>query len=142
MKPLLAPVVALGVALLLPLLAAAQIRFEEIAEAAGLSFQLRNGASGRYIQVELMPGGVAAFDFDNDGCTDLFFTNGAELPSLRKTDHEFHNRLYRNNCDLRFTDVTASAGLTGEGYSMGVAAGDYDNDGFVDLYVAGVNRNI
>ncbi|MGH9631630.1 MAG: CRTAC1 family protein, partial [Bryobacteraceae bacterium] len=128
--------------LLLPLPVAAQIRFEEIGEAAGLSFQLRNGASGRYSQVELMPGGVAAFDFDNDGCTDLFFTNGAELPSLRKASRQFHNRLYRNNCDLHFTDVTASAGLTGEGYSMGVAAGDYDNDGFVDLYVAGVNRNI
>ncbi len=88
-----------------------------------------------------MTGGVAALDFDNDGCIDLFFVNGAALPSLRKIGPEFHNRLYRNNCDLTFTDVTEKAGIAGEGYSMGVATADYDNDGFPDIYVAGVNRN-
>jgi hypothetical protein len=119
----------------------AQIRFEEIGKRAGLDFTLRNAAGGRFRQVELMTGGVAALDFDNDGCMDLFFVNGAALPSLRKTGPEFHNRLYRNNCNLTFTDVTAKAGVAGEGYSMGVAAADFDHDGLADIYVAGVNRN-
>ena len=86
--------------------ACAQIRFEEIAQKAGLRFQLHNGATGRFHQVELMVAGVAAFDYNNDGCTDIFFVNGAALPSLRKTGPEFHNRLFRNNCDVTFTDVT------------------------------------
>ncbi len=122
--------------------AAAQIRFEDIAPKAGLKFQLRNGAEGRYRQPELMVAGVAAFDFNNDGCTDVYFANGAALPSLRKTTPEFHNRLFRNNCDLTFNDVTERAGVDGEGYAMAVAAADYDNDGFTDIFVCGVNRNI
>ena len=88
-----------------------------------------------------MGGGVAAFDYNNDGCMDVFFTNGADIPSMRKTGQVFQNRLFRNNCDLTFTDVTAEAGLSGEGYCMGVAAGDFDNDGFTDLFVTGVSRN-
>ena len=59
----------------------------------------------------------------------------------RKTSPEFSNRLFRNNCDLTFTDVTAEAGLAGEGYSMAAAVGDFDNDGFTDLFVAGVKGN-
>jgi len=86
-------------------------------------------------------GGVAVLDYNNDGLLDIFFTNGAEIPSLEKTDPSYYNRLFRNNGDGTFTDVTESAGLKGIGYSMGVAAADYDNDGFVDLYVAGVNAN-
>ena len=88
-----------------------------------------------------MTGGVALFDYDNDGRLDIFFTNGAAIPSLEKTDSSFSNRLFHNNGDGTFTDVTEKAGLAGIGYSMGVAAGDYDNDGFVDLYVTGVNHN-
>jgi hypothetical protein len=122
--------------------AAAQIRFEEIAGKAHLDFQLKNAASGQFHQVELMAGGVAAFDFNNDGCMDVFFTNGATIPELRKAGPEFFNRLYRNNCDGTFTDVTAKAGVGGEGYSMAVATADFDNDGFCDIFVAGVNRNI
>ncbi len=124
-----------------PLAVGAQIRFEDVTAKSGIGFQLRNGAAGKLHQVELMPGGVAAFDFDNDGCADLFFTNGASLPTLRKADATFHNRLYRGNCDFTFTGVTAKSGLAGEGYSMAVAAADYDNDGFADLFVAGVHRN-
>ena len=121
----------------------AQIRFEEIARTAGLRFELRNAsAAGRFHQIELMVAGVAALDFDNDGCTDIFFANGAAIPSLQKTGPEFHNRLFRNNCDMTFTDVTARTGVAGEGYSMAVAAADFDNDGLTDLFVAGVNRNI
>ena len=122
-------------------IAGAQIRFEEIARKAGVTFELRNSASGQFHQIELMVGGVAAFDFNNDGCTDIYFTNGAAIPSLRKTGPEFHNRLYRNNCDLTFTDVTAAAGVAGEGYAMGVATADFDNDGLADIFVAGVNGN-
>ncbi len=88
-----------------------------------------------------MLGGVAVFDYNNDGLLDIFFTNGAAIPSLEKTDPSYWNRLYRNNGDGTFTDVTEQAGVKGVGYSMGVAAGDYDNDGFVDLYITGVNRN-
>ena len=129
-------VCAIGIVLWVALPAAvAQIRFEEIAGKAGLNFRLNNSAAGRFHQVEIMVGGVAAFDFDNDGCTDLFFTNGATIPELRKSGPEFYNRLYRNNCDGTFTDVTARAGVAGEGYSMAVATGDFDNDGLPDIFV-------
>ena len=133
-----ATIIALGATLFQ---ASAQIRFEEVAQKAGLQFRLNNAASGQFRQIELMLGGVAAFDFDDDGCTDLFFTNGAAIPSLRKTGPEFFNRLYKNHCDGTFTDVTAKSGLAGEGYSMAAATGDYDNDGLPDLFVAGVNGN-
>jgi len=88
-----------------------------------------------------MAGGVALFDYDNDGLLDVFFTNGAAIPSLQKTGPAYWNRLYHNNGDGSFTDVTGKAGLQGAGYTMGAATGDYDNDGFVDLYVTGVNSN-
>lgn len=116
-------------------------QFEDIAPRGGLNFVLHNGATGRFYQPEIMLGGVAAIDYNNDGCVDIFFTNGAELPSLRKTGPEFFNRLYRNNCDRTFTDVTEKAGLSGTGYNMGVAAADYDNDGFTDLFVTGIDGN-
>src|ERR1035438_1199223 len=67
------------------------IRFEEIARKAGLNFELRNGAKGRFNQVELMLGGVAVLDYNNDGCMDIFFTNGADIPSLRKTGPEYRS---------------------------------------------------
>src|SRR5258705_6704218 len=106
------------------IIAGAQIQFEEIARKAGVTFELRNSASGQFHQIELMVGGVAAFDFNNDGCTDIYFTNGAAIPSLRKTGPEFHNRLYRNNCDLTFTDVTVAAGGGRAGYALGGGTGD------------------
>ena len=120
----------------------AQIRFEDIAQKAGVKFELHNDARGQFRQPELMVGGVGVLDYNNDGCMDIFFTNGADLPSLKKTGPEYSNRLFRNNCDGTFTDVTEKVGVAGEGYSMGVAVGDYDNDGFPDIFVAGVNRNI
>ena len=69
-----------------------------------------------------MMGGVAVFDYDNDGLLDIFFTNGAAIPSLEKSDASYFNRLYRNNGDGTFSDVTEKAGLQGVGYSMGAAA--------------------
>ncbi|MSV27349.1 MAG: CRTAC1 family protein, partial [Bryobacterales bacterium] len=89
-----------------------------------------------------MGGGVAVFDYNNDGRPDIYFVNGARQPGLEKSGASFHNALYRNNGDGTFVNVTARAGLEGTGYSQGVAAGDYDNDGFEDLFVAGVNRNV
>lgn len=118
-----------------------RIQFEEISRQAGLRFTLRTGATGRFYQPEIMTGGVAAFDFDGDGCTDIFFVNGAELPAARKTGPEYHNRLFRNDCRGAFTDVTASSGLEGTGYGMGVATADYDNDGRPDVFVAGLHGN-
>jgi len=91
--------------------------------------------------VESVPGGVAVFDYNGDGRPDVFFTNGAATPSLEKTSAAFANRLYRNDGSMRFTDVTDNAGVGGIGYAMGAAAADYDNDGRVDLFVAGVRKN-
>jgi len=118
-----------------------RIRFEDLAKRAGVHFELKNSISPQRYSIETMLGGVAVFDYNNDGLLDIFFTNGAEIPLLEKTDARYWNRLYRNNGDGTFTDVTEKAGVKGVGYSMGVAAGDYDNDGWVDLYVSGVNRN-
>ncbi len=118
------------------------ILFRNSAGQAGLSFVLKNSASARKYQVETMPGGVAVLDYDNDGWLDIYFVNGAELPSMKKSSSQYWNRLFRNNRDGSFTDVTAEAGVAGEGYSIGVAVSDYDNDGDQDIFVAGVNRNI
>jgi hypothetical protein len=117
------------------------IRFEDIGKTSHIKFVLRNSVSPQHYTFETMAGGVALFDYNNDGLLDIFFTNGAAIPSLEKSDASYANRLFRNNGDGTFSDVTKSAGLKGIGYSMGVAAGDYDNDGFVDLYVTGVNKN-
>ena len=117
------------------------IVFENTIDASKIHFILKNSVSPQRYSIETMTGGVALFDYNNDGLLDIFFTNGAEIPSLKKSNPSYYNRLFRNNGDGTFTDVTEKAGLAGVGYSMGVAAGDYDNDGFVDLYVAGFNRN-
>ncbi|MDX2152155.1 MAG: CRTAC1 family protein [Bryobacteraceae bacterium] len=109
--------------------------------ASTLDMVVRNGAAGNKHQIETMIAGVAVLDYDNDGWPDIFVANGAEIPSLRKSAPSFHNRLFRNNREGAFTDVTDRAGLAGAGYSMGAAAADFDNDGFVDLFVTGVRAN-
>jgi len=118
-----------------------RISFDDLIERSGVKFQLNNSVSPQRYSIETMLGGVAVFDYNNDGLLDIFFTNGAEIPSLNKSDPKFWNRLYRNNGDGTFTDVTVQVGVKGIGYSMGVAAGDFDNDGYVDLYVTGVDHN-
>ncbi len=117
------------------------IRFEDIAERAGVHFVVENSPTPEKHQPETMPAGVALFDYDGDGLLDIYLVNGAEMPSLVKTGPKYYNRLFHNNGNGTFTDVTEHAGVAGAGYGMGAAVGDYDNDGRPDLYVANVNRN-
>ncbi|MBV9679894.1 MAG: CRTAC1 family protein [Acidobacteriaceae bacterium] len=119
-----------------------KLEFANVAEKAGLSFVLENSPTARKFMIETMPGGIAVFDYNGDGRPDIYFTNGAEVPSLGKNAPKFWNRLYRNDGNLHFTDVTEQAGVAGKDYAMGVAAADYDNDGHPDLFVAGVDHNL
>jgi len=119
----------------------AAVRFRNVASIAGLNFTHNYSAAGGKYFVESAPGGLAVFDYNGDGRPDIFFTNGAETPSLQKTSAAYSNRLYRNDGNMRFTDVTEAAGVRGVAYSMGAAAADYDNDGHVDLFVAGAKQN-
>ena len=119
----------------------AGVHFSNVAEAAGLRFVHKSSPeAGKYF-VESAPGGVAVFDYNGDGRPDIFFTNAAETPSLEKTSAGYANRLFRNDGNMRFSDVTEAAGVQGLGYAMGAAAADYDNDGHVDLFVAGARQN-
>jgi len=117
------------------------IVFDEIAKQAGVNFVLDNSASPNKNQPESVVGGVALLDYDGDGFLDIYFVNGAAIPSLEKEGPRFKNRLYHNNHDGTFTDVTEKAGVGGDGYDIGVAVGDYDNDGRTDIYTVGVTRN-
>src|SRR5215469_17904378 len=117
------------------------IVFEENAERAGIRFVADNSPTPNKNLPETMLAGVALFDYDNDGYLDVYFVNGASIPSLEKDSPKYWNRLYHNNRDGTFTDVTAKAGVKGEGYGIGVAVGDFDNDGWPDIFVANVTRN-
>jgi hypothetical protein len=121
--------------------APAGVRLRNVADAAGVHFVHQHSPTPDKHYVEAVPGGLAVFDYNRDGRPDIFFTNGAPTPSLEKTTALYANRLYRNDGGMRFTDVTDAAGVAGTGYAMGAAAADYDNDGHVDLFVAGVRQN-
>ena len=123
----------------------------DVTESAGIDFKHENSPTSSKYLLETMGGGVALFDYDNDGRLDVFFTNGAKLedpmtPASRpdRSDRRFWSRLYHQKADRTFEDVTERAGLTGMPqnlYGMGVAVGDYDDDGFEDLYVTGYGGN-
>ena len=125
------------------------IEFEDVTAKSGIRFQHQASRTTRKYLPESMGAGVAIFDYDNDGWQDLFFVNGAKLQdpmprgsSPDKSDPRYWNRLYHNNRDGTFTDITEKAGLPGRFYGMGVATGDYDNDGNVDLLVTNLGGNI
>ncbi len=117
--------------------------FTNIAPRSTFVYKTNNDYTGRKYFPQPMSGGVAIFDYDNDGLMDIYLTNGAKLPELQKTDSAYYNTLLRNKGDGTFEDVTTKAGLAGKetGYAFGVAAGDYDNDGQEDLFVASAGRN-
>ena len=117
------------------------IVFEPV-KGSGIDFVTNSGRTAHRHQPETMVAGVALFDFDNDGRLDVFLTNGAKMPSLDKSEPAYWNRLYRNLGGWKFEDVTERAGVKGHGYDNGAATGDYDNDGFVDLFVAGLRENV
>jgi hypothetical protein len=106
-----------------------------------IPFHLENDETPGKNAPEAMGGGVAVFDYNGDGRPDIFFTNGANIATLKKDSPKYRNRLFRNDGDGKYTDVTDAAGLAGTGYDIGVAVGDYDNDGHPDIFVAGVYKN-
>jgi hypothetical protein len=106
-----------------------------------LNYVTANGNTENKNQPQTMVAGVALFDFDGDGYLDIYLVGGAAIPSLAKETPAYWNRLFHNNHDRTFTDVTERAGLSGAGYGSGVAVGDYDNDGWPDLFVANVTGN-
>ena len=129
-----------------------EVRFTDVTKNVGIDFQHQHSATSSKYLIETMGGGVAVLDYDNDGRLDVFFTNGARIDDPMpagtrpdKSDRKFWNRLYRQKADGAFEDVTEEAGLTGmpqNHYGMGVATGDYDNDGSEDLYVTNYGSNI
>jgi enediyne biosynthesis protein E4 len=123
-------------------------RFSDRGPALGVTFQYRSSHTSKKYLIETMGAGVALLDYDNDGKLDIFLVNGAPIPDPapkgsvpRKTGPEYWDRLYHQRGDGTFEDVTARAGLQGAGYGMGVAAGDYDNDGYQDLFVTAYGGN-
>jgi hypothetical protein len=130
---------------------AAAVPMFKVEPLRGVNFLLQNSPTPRKFLIETMPGGAALFDYNNDGLLDIFLVNGGKITeALRvpenfgRSDPKYWNRLYRQNRDGSFTDVTQAAGLGNAGngnYGMGVAVGDYDNDGFPDLYVTNYGKN-
>ncbi len=106
-----------------------------------IAFELDSCETPERHAPETMAGGVAIFDYNNDGKLDIFFANGADIKTLRKSSAKYSNRLFENDGKGHFTDVTEKAGLAGSGYDVGVAVADYDNDGYEDIFVGGVYRN-
>ncbi len=124
-------------------LAAAPIHYVDVWARSNLAYVSNNNFTGRKYFPQPMCGGVAILDFDNDGLADIFLTNGATLPQMKKTDPAFRNTLLRNKGEGSFEDATRRGGVSGEnlGFSFGAAAGDFDNDGWTDLFVANAGAN-
>ena len=142
----------LNASLIVLCLLTATVAVFEVDSPKGLDFVQQNSPTSRKYLIETMGGGVALFDYNNDGLLDIFVVNGGKLAepmpqpeNFNRSNPRYWNRLYRQNRDGTFTDVTEQAGLAraGEGnYGMGVAAADFDNDGYTDLYVTSYGHNI
>jgi hypothetical protein len=118
------------------------VKFTDVTAAAGLAFVHNNGAYGDKLLPETMGSGVAFFDFDNDGDQDLLFVNSTYWPWKIPADKKPTTAaLYRNNGKGQFSDITAGSGLDVSFYGTGVAVGDYDNDGLVDVFISAVGEN-
>jgi len=117
--------------------------FVDAAPRSKISYISNNSPGSHKYFPQPMCGGVALFDYNNDGRMDIFFTNGAQLPEMKKTNPSYYNCLLKQRADGTFEDVTAAAGLTGENldFNFGVAVGDYDNDGYEDLFICSAGRN-
>ena len=117
------------------------IKFVDVTRESGITFRHTDGSGGRRYIVESVSAGLALFDFDGDGDIDIYFLNGAPLRGTA-ADAAATNRLYRNDGNWRFTDVTAQAKVGDRGFGLGVVAGDYDNDGDLDLYINNYGPNV
>jgi enediyne biosynthesis protein E4 len=126
-----------------PVQAVRRPHFTDVAGRSKIAYISNNSPGEHKYFPQPMCGGVALFDFDNDGLLDIFFTNGAQLPELKKTNPSYYNCLLKQRADGTFEDVTAKAGLTGKDldFNFGVAVGDYDNDGYEDLFICSAGRN-
>ena len=118
------------------------IQLKDVTRQTGINFVHTDGSSGRRYIVESVASGLATFDFDGDGKIDILFLNGAPLPGSPITTPPPRNALYRNEGGLKFTDVTLAAGLADGSYHLGVCIGDYDNDGYPDIYLNNFGPNI
>lgn len=116
------------------------IRFVDVSDSSGLSFRHQDGGKGERFLPEHIGTGIASFDADSDGLLDIYFLNGATLPDL-KPSLELTDRFFRNRDGHVFDDFTVAAGLNELSYSLGVTAGDYNNDGFQDLYICNFGKN-
>jgi len=114
-------------------------QFTNITQAAGIRFVHNSGATGKRYLPETLGAGVAFIDYDNDGWQDILFANGADWPDAPK--HASTLKLYHNNRNGTFTDVTQNSGLAISMYGMGIAVGDYDNDGYDDVFVTAVGQS-
>tara|TARA_B100001059_G_scaffold209612_1_gene222659 strand:- start:2821 stop:4518 length:1698 start_codon:yes stop_codon:yes gene_type:complete len=117
--------------------------FTDVTKDSGIDFVWNSGQSGDYLLPEIIGGGVALLDMDDDGDLDVYLVQGGDLvPSLNASEGNGHvNRLYRNEGGLVFTDITESSGTGDSGYGQGVATGDYDGDGDTDIYITNVGPN-
>jgi len=114
----------------------------ELLKSSGVNFEIEPSRTDRRHQPETMISGIALLDYDNDGWLDIYVLSGATMPGLKKTSESHYNRLFRNKGDLTFEDVTKKAGVEGRGYTHGVIAADYDNDGDMDLFISALKVNI
>ena len=121
--------------------AASPIALKDVTKETGIDFKHTDGGSGRRYIMETVSAGLALFDYDQDGDIDIYFLNGAPLEGT-KVDRPPRNALYRNDGNFRFTDVTEHAGVGDPGFGLGVAVGDYDNDGLSDIYVSNYGPNV